>query len=151
MRYYIPLFIVLVILLAGCGQQASEDQTGEAPPEAPPADPASETNDPATAPEPEAQTTSTVKEFALTASKWDFAPSTITVTKGDTVKLTITSTDVKHGIAIPVYSINEDLPVGEEVEIEFVADQAGTFPFRCSVSCGSGHSDMTGTLIVEEG
>lgn len=90
-----------------------------------------------------------VREFTMTAKQWEFIPSNIVVSKGDIVKLHIESIDVEHGIALPDFGINEDLPVGEIVDIEFLADKAGTFVFRCSVFCGSGHTDMTGQLVVE--
>jgi cytochrome c oxidase subunit II len=91
----------------------------------------------------------TVKEFAVSATKFDFTPSTITVNEGDTVKLSVTSEDVDHGIAISAFGVSEQVPVGETVEIEFVADKAGTYPFFCSVFCGSGHGAMKGTLVVQ--
>ncbi len=89
-----------------------------------------------------------VKEFTIIASQWKFDPNSITVSKGDTVRLKIISTDVTHGITIPDYRINEYLTPGQTVNIEFVADRAGTFPFACSVSCGVGHTGMRGKLIV---
>ncbi len=89
------------------------------------------------------------KIFSLTAKQWEFIPSAITVNKGDTVKLKITSTDVAHGFALPDFKIKLDLEPGATKEVEFVADKAGTFSFRCSVFCGDNHSGMKGTLIVK--
>lgn len=100
-------------------------------------------------PEPEPEPAGEVKEFTLTAKQWSFSPSTITVNKGDTVKLSITSTDVIHGLAINEFNVNVRLPVGETKIVEFVADKTGTFSFYCSVRCGSGHSGMRGQLIVK--
>ena len=93
-------------------------------------------------------TTANVKEFNVTARNWEFVPSTITVNKGDTVKLHITSTDVQHGFVISAYGINKTLNPGQQVDVEFVADKAGSFPFYCNVFCGEGHSGMKGTLVV---
>ncbi len=95
------------------------------------------------------QPISEVKEFMISAKRFDFTPSTITMDKGDQVRLKITSTDVTHGFAIDEYGIDERLPPNQEVVIEFTADKAGTFTFYCSVFCGSGHSTMKGQLIVE--
>lgn len=95
------------------------------------------------------QTSSTgVKEFSMTAKQWKFEPNSITVNQGDLVRLKITSIDVAHGIAIPDYGINEYLSPGQTVDIEFTADRKGTFRFACSVSCGVGHSGMSGKIIV---
>jgi cytochrome c oxidase subunit 2 len=85
----------------------------------------------------------------MEAKMFEFIPGEIRVNQGETVRLKITATDVKHGFAISEYGINEQLLVGQEATIEFVADKKGTFTFFCSVMCGSGHRDMKGTLIVE--
>ena len=89
-----------------------------------------------------------LKEFDMMASNWQFDPSTITVDKGDTVRLRITSTDVKHGFALPDFNVSKDLNPGETVTVEFVADKAGEFTFFCNVFCGEGHSGMKGKLVV---
>jgi len=94
--------------------------------------------------------TSSVKEFNLTARQWEFIPSTITVQKGESVRLNIQSIDVTHGFAITAFGVSETLTPGNTVTVEFVADKAGTFSFFCTVFCGLGHSGMRGTLIVEE-
>lgn len=90
-----------------------------------------------------------VKEFTMTAKQWEFEPSTITVNKGDTVKLHITSVDVTHGFGLPEFGVNENLEPGKAVDVDFVADKTGTFTFFCSVYCGGGHSHMKGQLIVK--
>ena len=101
---------------------------------------------PAAAP---AQAAAAVKDFTITARQWQFDPSTITVQQGDMVKLSIQSMDVTHGFSLSAFGINEQLSPGKTVNIEFVADKKGTFPFACSVVCGSGHTGMRGTLVVE--
>jgi cytochrome c oxidase subunit 2 len=85
----------------------------------------------------------------MKASKFAFSPGTIRVKAGTPVELHIVSTDVVHGFAIPALKINERLDPGKEVVVNFTPDQAGKYPFRCSVFCGSGHADMHGELIVE--
>ena len=89
------------------------------------------------------------KEFIMTAKRWNFEPPSITVNKGDTVRLKISSVDVTHGFALLDFDIIERLSPGKTVEVEFVADKTGTFSFFCSVPCGAGHSKMSGTLIVK--
>ena len=95
------------------------------------------------------QTSQQTKEFDIEAKKFEFIPNTITVNQGDKVILHITSTDTKHGIGIPAFDIMQDLNEGETTDIEFIADKTGTFSFICNVFCGTSHSDMKGTLIVE--
>lgn len=91
-----------------------------------------------------------VHEFKMTARSYEFDPAVITVKKGEKVRLIITATDRKHGIEIEGYDIDQILNVGEPTTIEFTADKAGTFEFKCSVFCGFGHRKMKGKLVVEE-
>lgn len=97
---------------------------------------------------PPVSTVGPVKEFNMTAKRFEFVPGTITVSRGDQVVLHVTSIDVEHGISLATYDIIETLPVGVTKTIKFTADQAGEFNFFCSVFCGSGHGDMRGKLIV---
>ena len=85
----------------------------------------------------------------MTAKKYEFQPGAITVKKGDHVKLIVTALDRDHGFKLEAFHIEEKLEKGKAVELEFTADQAGTFPFQCSRVCGIGHRKMKGELIVE--
>ncbi|GEM_PF-2553067 len=92
---------------------------------------------------------SNVKEFIVVASKFKFEPSTLTVNKGDRVRLTLKSADVSHGLGISEFGVNLAVGAGEQKTMEFTADKEGTFNFACSVYCGSGHLEMSGKLIVK--
>jgi cytochrome c oxidase subunit 2 len=83
------------------------------------------------------------------AKNWVFEPAEIRVKKGERVVLEITSVDVDHGLAIPAFNVNVKLAPNKMAKAEFTADKAGSYPFFCSVFCGSGHRDMKGMLIVE--
>jgi len=89
-------------------------------------------------------------EIQVSAKKYEFTPKEIHVKKGEHVKLVITATDHDHGFKLPAFKVEQKIKKGETATVEFVADQAGTFPFRCSVVCGFGHHGMKGTLVVEE-
>ena len=97
-----------------------------------------------------AQSPASGREIRLTAEKYDFKPDTVTVKKGDRIKLVITAADHDHGFKIDAFHINEKLPKGQAVTVEFIADQTGEFPFQCSQFCGLGHKKMKGKLVVEE-
>jgi len=96
--------------------------------------------------------TGEVREFEVTAKTWEFNLRMIEVDAGDTVVLRVTGLDdglgSGHGFALPDFMVNEVIREGQTLTIEFVADKTGTFTFSCSVPCGTGHSTMTGTLIV---
>jgi cytochrome c oxidase subunit 2 len=121
MKILLPILLVGIIFISGCINQTSNqiEPTGE------------------------------IKEFELTAKQWEFSPNTITVNRGDIVKIHIESVDVTHGFALPDFGVNEILEPGNDIHVDFVADKVGTFTFFCSVSCGSGHSGMNGQLIVK--
>lgn len=88
------------------------------------------------------------KVVQVTAQKYHFTPETITVHQGDKVILEATATDTDHGLAIEAFHINQPLPKGQKVTIEFVADRKGKFTIKCNKFCGLGHPWMTGTLEV---
>jgi cytochrome c oxidase subunit 2 len=85
----------------------------------------------------------------MTAQKYEFIPGVVTVASGTLVTLKITATDTTHGIAIPAFGIDVELPEGKTTEVEFYAGEAGEFDFECSHFCGMGHMGMDGKLVVE--
>lgn len=89
------------------------------------------------------------KTFDIMMTRFAFTPSTLNVGVGDTVVINATAKDTTHGISIPEFAVNLIVPNGTTQTTSFVANKAGTYTFRCSVYCGEGHSDMTGTLIVK--
>lgn len=106
---------------------------------------------PSTPPTPtENRTSSSIKEFKITARRFEFEPREIRVKKDDQLRLKITSVDTTHGFSIEEFKINETVVPQKETVVEFTADTVGEFPFACSVFCGSGHGGMKGILIVEE-
>jgi len=76
-------------------------------------------------------------------------PDSIRVNVGERVRLRIAAPDVVHGFEIPALgiAIDEILP-GHVVEIEFIADRAGRFPFACTRWCSADHWRMRGVLEV---
>jgi len=78
-------------------------------------------------------------------------PTTITVNRGDIVKIITNDMNPSHnhGITIDSYGINQ--VTSGNPTITFVADKAGTFPIYCK-TCLDGplgaHPWMTGTLVV---
>jgi cytochrome c oxidase subunit 2 len=97
--------------------------------------------------------TGVVREFTMTAENFKYVPNVIEVNPGDTVLIHIKGLDDGsgngHGFSLSNFKINEVIRKDKTTEIEFIADKKGTFTFSCSVPCGSGHSSMKGTLIVE--
>jgi len=88
---------------------------------------------------------------------WSFDPEVIEAEQGDKIILTVTNQDeYDHGFAIDAFGISQRMPAKSTIIIDFVVTKAGSFPFYCSVSCGSGvvegeergHFDQIGLLQV---
>jgi heme/copper-type cytochrome/quinol oxidase subunit 2 len=103
--------------------------------------------------------TGVIKEFAISVQNWFFNVTTITVTAGDTVVITLEALD--NGDFYGHSFESDDFPIdivvrfdqGEAARIvtgQFVANKVGTFSWYCGVECGEGHDDMIGTINVLE-
>jgi cytochrome c oxidase subunit II len=97
-----------------------------------------------------ARQTATVYDFQITSRKYEFGPSSLRAKKGDHLRLVIVALDHDHGFRLDEFHINKKIERGKTVTVDFTADKAGTFSFRCSNFCGLGHGGMKGTLVVEE-
>lgn len=91
----------------------------------------------------------TVQEVNVKASLFAWDPPVIKVHEGDTVVLNITSLDIVHGMYVDGYDQNVLIMPGSVTRVEFVADKAGKFKFRCSFTCGNMHPFMIGEMVVE--
>ena len=89
------------------------------------------------------------RAIVITAKRFEFVPSTITLKKGETVKLVVTSEDVTHGLFIRPLKIDTDLTPGETQQITVTPQSAGTFMAICHHFCGAGHGNMKLTVVVE--
>ena len=105
-------------------------------------------NDENTPPDNLGEPISTIKEFTVDASSFAFAPKTMTVNKGDTVKITVNNAGGMHDLKIDEFNAaTRILKAGESETITFVADKTGVFEYYCSV--GSHRAmGMVGTLTV---
>lgn len=84
-------------------------------------------------------------------SRYQFAPGTdapVNISKGETVILRLTSTDVTHGFKILEYGIDVEVPPGQTIDVELRATKEGDFLIFCTVFCGAGHPEHKGTLHV---
>jgi len=87
-------------------------------------------------------------EVTLVADQFAFDPSVLRVHRGDRVLLTLQAADVVHGFYLDGYGIQARVEPGISQQVEFVADRAGKYRYRCSVSCGTLHPFMIGELVV---
>jgi plastocyanin len=95
-----------------------------------------------------AATEGAVREFTLDSFNFGYSMDTIEVNEGDTVTINLTSSDGFHDWVVDEFdAATEKINVGEETSVTFVADEAGTFEFYCSVGSHRARG-MVGTLVV---
>ncbi|WP_457094023.1 cytochrome c oxidase subunit II [Microvirga sp. P5_D2] len=69
---------------------------------------------------------------------------------GKPVKALLRSVDVIHDFYVPEMRAKMDLVPGQVSYIWFTPTRTGTFEILCAELCGVGHSQMRGTVIVQE-
>jgi len=89
------------------------------------------------------------KVFNVTAVNYGFSLKEIRVKEGETVTINFESTDGFHDFVVDEFdAATEKVRPGTPSTVTFIADNAGTFEYYCSV--GSHRSmGMVGTLVVE--
>ena len=86
--------------------------------------------------------------ITLTAAQFAFDPPVLHVNQGDRVIIMLQAADVVHGFYLDGYGLEARVEPGIAQQVEFVADRAGKFRYRCAVSCGALHPFMIGELVV---
>ena len=84
----------------------------------------------------------------VVAKKFEFVPGEIQVKRGEPVTLQFTAPEVPMGFNLADFNLRADIVPGKVTTVQLTADKTGTFTFLCDVFCGTGHEDMSGTLVV---
>ncbi len=89
--------------------------------------------------------------ITITAERFTFNPSRITVKQGAMVEFVLLSDDTDHGFKIPSAGIDIAIPPAGrgEARVRFIAREKGRFVFECSRPCGAGHNLMRGYIEVK--
>jgi cytochrome c oxidase subunit 2 len=87
----------------------------------------------------------------ITAERFAFTPSEVTVSIGTEIEFRLKSEDTSHGFRILGQSLDTAIPKRGrgEAAIRFTPPAPGTYVFECSRMCGAGHSFMRGTITVK--
>ena len=90
-----------------------------------------------------------VTVYTVTAANFSFSPGTITVNKGDKVRIILNNTEGNHDFVIDEFNARTKVirGAGQDI-IEFTADKIGTFEYYCSVGSHR-EMGMKGSLIVK--
>lgn len=86
----------------------------------------------------------------ISVGSWSFSPNAITVEKGEEVKVRLTGVGGRHGFSVPELGVNTSVSEGKTVDVMLPTGKTGIFTFFCSIPCGEGHRDMTGTITISE-
>ena len=91
------------------------------------------------------------RTITITAERFAFSPSKITLKQGELIEFVLVSEDTDHGFRILGTEINVAIPPQGrgEARLRFIAREKGRFEFECSRPCGAGHNLMRGYIIVK--
>ena len=90
------------------------------------------------------------KVIEISAKKFEFTPSEITLKKGEPVILRLSSSDRVHGFMSKPLKIDTDIPNDTTKDIAVTPDTAGDFTIICDHYCGTGHGNMKMKVTVVE-
>lgn len=89
------------------------------------------------------------KSFIVNGGNFFFTPNTITVNKGDRVKITLNNTGGFHDFVIDEFNVRTpQIKDGHQATVEFIANKNGTFEYYCSIG-EHRQMGMKGSLIVK--
>lgn len=91
-----------------------------------------------------------VKEVVVEGSEFKFMPATLSLKKGEKVRLVFKNMGkMTHDWVVDELGVRtKQITASQEAVIEFTPDKAGTFEYYCSVAAHRANG-MTGTLTVE--
>ena len=88
------------------------------------------------------------KVIEISAKKFQFTPSEITLKKGEPVILRLTSTDRVHGFMSRPFKIDTDISPDKTTDVGVTPASAGNFTIICDHYCGTGHGNMKMKVTV---
>jgi cytochrome c oxidase subunit 2 len=94
-----------------------------------------------------AQTPPTV---TVRASRSGFQPAHVSLRRGETTHLVLTSADGDHCFAVDDLRIEKRIVAGRETRFDLTPEKAGVFPFHCCVETGDAAKSERGQLTVAE-
>jgi plastocyanin len=71
------------------------------------------------------------ERIKVEASRAGFKPKIVTLRKGETVRIVLSTADDEHCFAVDALRIEKRIVPGKTTEVDIVVDKAGTLPFYC--------------------
>lgn len=96
-----------------------------------------------------------VTEVDVTALQFTYSPEEVVLLVGRPYRVVFRSADTTHGVG-GLSALGLSCPSGVTperactLEITPTAGQVGTYPYACTIFCGSGHGSMNGRIVIRE-
>ncbi len=84
------------------------------------------------------------------ASKRGFEPSRLTLRRGETTRIVLSSVDVEHCFAVDALRIEKRIVPGRATRLDLTPERAGVFPFHCCLETGEAAAVERGEIAVVE-
>jgi len=90
-----------------------------------------------------------MQTIQIHAKRYQYEPSILTLKRGETVKLLLTSEDRTHCFMVKPLGDDTDIEPGKTTEITIRPEKAGTYTTICDHYCGLGHNGMKMKIVVQ--
>lgn len=90
------------------------------------------------------------RTIEIHAKRFSFEPAELTIKKGETVTLALTSDDVQHSLVIEGLGVKGAMTKGQVTNVTITPTKAGDFQGKCGRFCGSGHGSMKFVVHVTD-
>jgi cytochrome c oxidase subunit 2 len=84
----------------------------------------------------------------ITAHRFEFTPSEITLERGQTTTLRLHSQDVTHGFFMRALGIDAIIERDKVIDVPVTPAEPGRYTVICDHFCGAGHGNMKMTIVV---
>jgi len=84
------------------------------------------------------------------ASREGFSPERLTLRRGETVRVHLTSADGPHCFAVDGLRVEKRIVPGRETVFDVSPDEGGSFPFYCCLETGAALDRERGEIVVTE-
>ncbi len=88
------------------------------------------------------------ERIKVEASRAGFKPKIVTLRKGETVRVVLSTADDEHCFAVDALRIEKRIVPGKTTEVDVVVDKAGTLPFYCCLE--PDREALRGRIVVRE-
>jgi plastocyanin len=88
------------------------------------------------------------ESIAIAASEAGFRPALLTLRKGETVRLALSTRDREHCFALEAFRIEKRIVPGRTTSFDFTPDRVGSFGFYCCLE--PDNASQRGRVVVTE-